>query len=133
MRNLIRALLGKPVQLSPQQEEKLARKQARAAEIIAEREAAGRKAMEDYAAFQAANGGPPPPPAPTQMPNIKEALKQSFENLQDGVGEMFDDRRDVLDVDPDANLNKPPPEVEDPARRGSIAGGEGAAGGGGRA
>src|SRR4051812_46729877 len=120
MLNLIRALLGKPVQLSPKQEEKMARQQARADAIIAEREAAGRKAMEDYAAFQAANGGPPPPPVPTSMPNLKEVLKQSAEQFHDAVGEMFDDRRDVLDVDPALNLNKPPAEVDDPARRASI-------------
>ena len=47
MRNLIRALRGKPVDLSPKQQEKLAKAQAKADAIIAEREAAGRKAMED--------------------------------------------------------------------------------------
>ena len=45
MRNLIRALRGKPVELSEQQQAKMAEAQARADAIIAEREAAGREAM----------------------------------------------------------------------------------------
>ena len=45
MRNLIRALRGKPVQLSPKQEAKMAAAQARADAMIAKAEADGRAAQ----------------------------------------------------------------------------------------
>ena len=68
MRNLIRALRGKPVDLSPKQQEKLAKAQAKADAIIAEREAAGRKAMEDAAAFMATQPGGAKPPSTSSSP-----------------------------------------------------------------
>jgi hypothetical protein len=58
--------------------------------------------------------------APTNLRDIGAALKQSFDGFKDAMGETFDDRRDVLDPG-DANLNKPPAEVEDPAERERIA------------
>jgi hypothetical protein len=123
MRNVIRRLMGKPVQLSPKQEEKMARIQARADAQIAAQEAKGRKAQVEYAAFAAQNGlaAPPAQPvaAPTSLREIGAVLKQSLAGFQDAVGEMFDDRRDVLDPG-DADLNKPIPEVEDPAQRAEI-------------
>ena len=44
MRNVIRRLMGRPVQLSPKQEEKMARMYARAERQSAEREAEAAKA-----------------------------------------------------------------------------------------
>jgi hypothetical protein len=104
MRNVIRHLMGKPVQLSPKQEEKMARMQARADAQIAEANAQLRAAGID-------------PGQP--MPSIRDVLKQSVEGFKDAVGEMFDDRRDVLDPG-DADLNRPIGEVEDPTRRAEI-------------
>jgi hypothetical protein len=123
MRNVIRRLMGKPVQLSPKQEAKMARIYARAAEQKAEREAAGRKAQEEYAAFAAQHGlaAPPVQPvaAPTNLREIGAVLKQSLEGFKDALGEGFNDRRDVLDPG-DAQLNRPIEEVEDPAQRDEI-------------
>jgi hypothetical protein len=112
-------------------DERMAKMQARADRIIAEQNEKGRVAMEEAAAFQASIGGPqataPPSLDPSQpLPPIREILKQSLEHAQDSVGEMFDDRRDVLDPG-DANLNTPPPELEDPAQRAQWAADERAA------
>src|SRR3954447_24687380 len=127
MRNLIRRLRGKPVELSPKQEEKMARARARADAMIAKGEAEARAAHAEYAAFQAANGGPPPAP-PGQPPgSVRELLQQSFEQLRESVREMFDDRRDVLDPGPGADLHRPPAEVEDETERARIASAERAA------
>lgn len=115
MRNLIRALRGKPVELSPRQQEKLAKAQARADAQVAAGEAAGRKAREDYAAFAAAQGLPvQQQAAPTSLRGIVERAKDSF-------GELFDDRRDVLDPGPGADFNRPPEEVERPEERVAVA------------
>lgn len=123
MINVIRRLMGKPVKLSPKQEEKMARIYARAAEQAAEREAAGRKAQAEYAAFAAQHGlaAPPTQPvaAPTNLREIGAVLRQSLEGFKDALGETFDDRRSVLDPG-DADLNRPIPEVEDPAQREEI-------------
>jgi hypothetical protein len=93
MRNIIRRLQGKPVVLSPKQEEKMRKMYERA-------------------------GIDPDVPAPS----VRDAWKQSLGALQTGVaesveqaresiGEMFDDRRDVLD--PGAvDMNRPPAELE---------------------
>ena len=128
MRNVIRRLMGKPVQLSPKQEEKMARAYARADRITAEREAEAAKARAEYEAFMASQGlevqpAPDVAAAPTNLREIGAVLKQSFEGFKDAVGETFDDRRDVLDPG-DADLNKPPAEVEDPAERERIAAAE---------
>ena len=102
--------------------------QERADRIIAEQNAKGVAAQEEYARWQASQGGggasvggqqatAPPSFDPNQpLPPIRDLLKQSLEYAKDSVGEMFDDRRDVLDPG-DADLNKPPPELEDPAQR----------------
>jgi len=93
MRNIIRRLQGKPVQLSPKQEEKMRK------------------------AYERAGLDPSAPP-----PSVRDAWKQSLDLMKDGVaqgieqaresiGETFDDRRDVLD--PGAvDLNRPPAELE---------------------
>src|SRR3954462_11236321 len=93
MRNIVRRLQGKPVVLSPKQEEKMRR------------------------AYERAGIDPDAPP-----PSIRDAWKQSLDVAREGVtqsvemaresiGEMFDDRRDVLD--PGAvDLNRPPAELE---------------------
>jgi hypothetical protein len=104
MRNVIRHLMGKPVKLSPKQEEKMARMQARADAQIAEANAQLRAAGID-------------PDQP--RPSIRDALKQSVEGFKDAVGEMFDDRREVLDPGA-ADLNRPIAEVQDPAQREEI-------------
>ena len=128
MRNLIRALRGKPVELSPKQQEKMAKAQAKADAIIAEREAAGRKAMEDAAAFMATQGGGASVGGPTQaqppsfdpsqpLPPMREVFKQALDHAKDSFGEMFDDRAGIIDPGPGANMNKPPPELEDAAER----------------
>jgi hypothetical protein len=100
---------------------RMVKMQERADRIIAEQNEKGRVAMEEAAAFQASIGGPQPAAPPSFDPNqplppIRDLLKQSFEQAKDSVGEMFDDRRDVLDPG-DADLNKPPPELEDPVQR----------------
>jgi hypothetical protein len=124
MINVIRRLLGKPVKLSPKQEAKMARIYARADEQVAQREAAGRKAQEEYAAFMASQGlevpQAPQVAPPTNLRDVGTLFKHSFEGFKDAVGEGFDDRRDVLDPG-DAQLNKPVPEVEDPSERARIA------------
>src|SRR3954449_6731012 len=93
MRNIIRRLQGKPVVLSPKQEEKM-------------------RTM-----YERAGMDPDAPP-----PSIRDAWKQSLDVAREGVaqsvelaresiGEMFDDRRDVLD--PGAvDFNRPPAELE---------------------
>jgi hypothetical protein len=109
---------------------RMAKMQARADRIIAEQNEKGRVAMEEAAAFQASIGGPqaaPPTLDPSQpLPPMRDLLKQSFEQAKESFGEMYDDRRDVLDPG-DADLNKPPPELEDPAQREQWAAGERAA------
>ena len=129
MRNLIRALRGKPVELSDKQQAKMAKAQVRADAMIAEQQAKGQAAMDEYARWRASQGQggasvgspsatPPPTLDPSQpLPPIRDLLKQAGEHFKDSVGELFDDRRDVLDPGPDANLNRPPPELEDPAER----------------
>src|SRR6187551_806958 len=93
MRNIIRRLQGKPVVLSPKQEEKMRK------------------------AYERAGLDPNAPP-----PSVRDAWKQSLDLMKDGVahsveqvqqtiGESFDDRRDVLD--PGAvDLIRPPAELE---------------------
>ncbi len=93
MRNIIRRLQGKPVVLSPKQEEKMRK------------------------TYERAGLDPNAPP-----PSVRDAWKQSLDLMKDGVahsveqaqqtiGESFDDRRDVLD--PGAvDLNRPPAELE---------------------
>ena len=107
---------------------RMVKMQERADRIIAEQNAKGVAAQEEYARWQASQGGggasvggqqaaAPPSLDPNQpLPPIRDLLKQSLEYAKDSVGEMFDDRRDVLDPG-DADLNKPPPELEDPAQR----------------
>jgi hypothetical protein len=107
---------------------RMAKMQERADRIIAEQNAKGVAAQEEYARWQASQGAggasvggqqatAPPSLDPNQpLPPIRDLLKQSLEYAKDSVGEMFDDRRDVLDPG-DADLNKPPPELEDPAER----------------
>src|SRR5262245_7435837 len=130
MRNVIRRLMGKPVKLSPKQEEKMARMYARAERQTAEREAEAAKARAEYEAFMTSQGlevQPAPQTAtPTSLREIGGLFKQSFEEFKDAIGETFDDRRDVLDPG-DADLNKPPAEVEEPAERERVAAQERAA------
>src|SRR3954454_18250127 len=107
---------------------RMAKMQERADRIIAEQNAKGVAAQEEYARWQASQSGggasvggqrPAAPPSfdPDQpLPPIRDLLKQSLEYAKDSVGEMFDDRRDVLDPG-EADLNKPPPELEDPEQR----------------
>ncbi|WP_028064878.1 hypothetical protein [Solirubrobacter soli] len=123
MRNVIRRLMGKPVQLSPRQEEKMARMYARAEQQSAKQEAEAAKARAEYEAFMTSQGlevqPAPNTAAPTSLREIGGLFKQSLEDFKDAIGETFDDRRDVLDPG-DADLNKPPAEVEDPAERERI-------------
>ncbi len=125
MRNLIRALRGKPVELSPQQEAKMAKAQAKADAMIAEREEAGRQAQEEAARFM---GSPPQSVDPSQpLPPVRDMFKQAFERARDSFGEMFDDRAGIIGRPEGADMNRPPPEVEDPAERERIAAEERAA------
>src|SRR3954449_7338027 len=98
MRNIIRRLQGKPVVLSPKQQEKMRRAYERAG----------------------MDPGAPPPSirdAWKQSLNVaREGVAQSVEMARESIGEMFDDRRDVLD--PGAvDMNRPPAELDDPAER----------------
>ena len=125
MRNLIRALRGKPVELSEKQQAKMAKMQARADAMIAEQNAKGRAAVEEAAAFQATQGvsvGGPAPAAPSfdpsqPLPPVRELFKQAVESARDSFGEMFDDRGGIIDPGPGADMNRPPPELEDAAQR----------------
>jgi hypothetical protein len=131
MRNLIRALRGRPVQLSPKQEAKMAAQRARADAMIAKADADGRAAQLAGAQFMAGGasasvGGPAARPAapidPSQpLPPVRDMFKQAFEGFRDGVGEMFDDRAGIIDPGPGADMNRPPPELEDPAERTRVA------------
>jgi hypothetical protein len=138
MRNLIRMLRGKPVQLSPKQEAKMAAVQARADAMIAKQEAAGRAAQLEAARFMASQastsvgGSAATPPAapidPAQpLPPVRDMFKQALEGFRDSVGEMFDDRAGIIDPGPGADLNRPPPELEDPGERATVAAAERAA------
>jgi hypothetical protein len=138
MRNLIRALRGKPVELSPKQEEKMARARAKADAQIAAAEARGREAEAEAARFMAGRGAAkdgasfsapgaaaaPAQATPGQMPSVRDMLKQSFEGLRDSVGEMFDERSGIIDPGEGADLNRPPPELADPAGRAEVAAAE---------
>ena len=84
--------------------------------------------MEDAAAFMATQGGGASVGGPTQaqppsfdpsqpLPPMREVFKQAFDHAKDSFGEMFDDRAGIIDPGPGANMNKPPPELEDPAER----------------
>ncbi len=93
MRNIIRRLQGKPVQLSPKQEEKMRRAYERA-------------------------GMDPDAPAPSvrdawrQSLNVaREGISQSVEQARESIGEMFDDRSSVLDPG-GVDLNRPRAELE---------------------
>lgn len=139
MRNLIRALRGKPVQLSPKQEAKMAARQAKADAMIAKAEADGRAAQLAAAQFMAGNanasvgspGGAAPPAVPIDpsqpLPPVRDMFKQAFEGFRDSIGETFDDRRSIIDPGPGADLNRPPPELEDPSERDRVAAEERAA------
>ena len=139
MRNLIRALRGKPVQLSPKQEAKMAAAQARADAMIAKAEADGRAAQLEAAQFMAgqanASVGEPGRGSAGRCRSTRRSrcrrygdlFKQAFEGFRDSVGEMFDDRRGIIDPGPGADLNRPPPELEDAAERARVAAEERAA------
>ena len=96
MRNLIRMLRGQPVQLSPKQEAKMAKAQARADVMIAEAEAKGRAAQLEAAPYTPGGVGFDP----NRPPPIGDMLKQAFQGFQDSVGEMFDDREGIIGRDP---------------------------------
>jgi hypothetical protein len=130
MRNLIRMLRGKPVELSPKQEEKMARAQAKADRIIAEREAAGAKARPEYEAFMASQGleVQPQPAMPTSLSGALQLAADTLrEQATDLAESAFDDRRAILDPGPGADMHHPPPEEEDPAKRAELIRGERAA------
>ena len=48
---------------------------------------------------------------------MREVFKQALDHAKDSFGEMFDDRAGIIDPGPGANMNKPPPELEDAAER----------------
>ena len=58
---------------------------------------------------------------------MRDLFKQAFEGFRDSVGETFDDRAGIIDPGPGADMNRPPPEVEDPAERAGVAAAERAA------
>src|SRR4051812_6411145 len=101
----------------------MAKLRAKAEAEMAEREAAGAKARAEYEAFMASQGLPVQP-APT---NIRDALQQVKSGFQELAESAFDDRRAILDPGADADLNHPPAEEEDEARRAEIARAERAA------
>ena len=119
MRNVIRALRGKPVELSPKQEEKMARAQARADAMIAERRPKGRKARAEYEAFMASQGlEVQPRPARADEPaRDGRGFKQRSSRPRTRSARRSTTAATILDPGPGADLNKPPPRVEDPAER----------------
>jgi hypothetical protein len=64
---------------------------------------------------------------PTVPDEVKSAMRESLAGLQEQVGSAFDARAGVLDPGPGADLNHPPPELEDPAERARVAAAERAA------
>ena len=123
MRNLIRTLRGKPVVLSPKQEEKMARAQAKADAQIAKANVEAANARAEYEAFMASQGLEAAP----QPTSLREALQQAKDGMRETVESAFDDRRSVLDPGPGADLNRPPAEEEDAERRSELIRGERAA------
>jgi hypothetical protein len=101
------------------------KRMARAQRLIAEGEARAAQARADYEAHMAARGLEVPPPVAPPA-SLREAIKLTVDGVKSSLGETFDDRRDVLDPG-GADLNHPPPEVEDPAERERIAAAERAA------
>ena len=63
--------------------------------------------------------GPPPSfdPQPAAAADARGASSRRSTTRKDSFGEMFDDRAGIIDPGPGADMNKPPPELEDPAER----------------
>lgn len=135
MRNVVRRLMGKEVQLSEKQQARMAKMQARADAMAAEGEAKARQAMQEAAAVSGAGagvGGPAgarpggvlgplaPGEVPQSIPSVRELVKNSVEGFRDVIGEHSDDRAGVIDAG-GADFHRPPPEVDDPAERARIA------------
>jgi hypothetical protein len=112
VRNLFRALRGKPVELSAKQQEKMARMQARADAQAAAAEAAGRQARDEYARFADERG--------LTVREAPTSLRDALDHARSELGGMFDDRRDVLDPGPGADLSRPPAEIEDERERATV-------------
>ena len=105
----------------------MAKAQTKADAIIAEHEAAGRKAMEDAAAFMATQGGArasagrrgpaaelrPQPAAPADTRGLQAGVRPREGLVRRDVRRPRRDHRPR----PGANMNKPPPELEDAAER----------------
>ena len=125
MRNVIRAILGRPVKLSPKQEEKMARMRAKAEAMSGSRTrpgaGAGRvRGVHRRTARAARRSAPRPRPVTPQTTNLRELFKQSFEQARDEFGAGFDDRRDVIDAGEGTDINRPPPGVDDPVQREAL-------------
>ncbi len=123
MLNVIRVLLRRPVKLSEKQQARLDVRLAKAQTMIAEQDAKGRAAMEAAAAYLPP-GTSTDPADYRSAPDVKGLFKQSLEGFRDAVGEMFDDRRDVLDPGPGADFARPPAELEDADERAQVTTGE---------
>ena len=133
MRNLVRRLLGKPVELSPKQQERMARMQARADAMGAKGEAEAREAMAEAARVIAAAGGTNvmgpagsqvptvPGDVPQSIPGFGQLVRNSVEGFRDVIGETSDDRAGVIDPGPDADFHRPPRELEDAGDRERVA------------
>ncbi len=144
MRNLIRMLMGKPVVLSPKQQEKMARMQARADASTAKGEAEARAGMAEAAAITAAargtsvagpagsgaggGGAMPftPGEIPQSIPPLRDLLRNSMEGFRDVIGEHSDDRSGVIDPGR-ADFHRPVAELDDAGERERVAADERAA------
>jgi len=132
VRNLIRRLTGKPVELSPKQEERMAKMRARADAQIAKGESEARAGMAEAARVTAAatsvSGATAPPPMPTEiptsLPSVREMVSGAIEDFREVFGEMSDDRSGVIDPGPGADFHRPPKELEDPSERERLAAAE---------
>jgi hypothetical protein len=127
MRNLIRALRGKPVELSPKQQAKYDAQMAKAQRIIAEQEAKGAAALEAAAPWRPEGTPAAPPLTPSGRPDIKAMLKDSLEQAKDSFGEMFDDRAGIIGRPEGTDMNRPPAQIDDAAERERVAAAERAA------
>ncbi len=121
MRNIIRALRGRPVELSEKQQAKLEAQRDRARRIIAEQEAKGAAAVAAAAPYLPPGTTVPEVPMHDGRPDLSALLRDSVERARDSVGELFDDRAGIIGRPAGLDMNRPPQEIEDEEERARVA------------